>query len=279
MSSELSTFVEYADGTAAITATTAQAIALAGAVLDKKIATAKQWPRSVSAFKDEAISLLQSDIETARSAKYSKPVGAGTVTGPSVRLAEIAAYCWGNLEIKIDEPVISETSVTVTAHVWDLQRNASFAGIASTSIIDKTGKRYKQNMIDNVIMSTASKARRNAIHIAIPRAYINELLAAADEVALKHQKPLNVVRVEMLEFFKRTYRILEQQVFDYLKVQGVDDIEQKHIDELRAVVTAIKDGEPVEDYFGTPKTKSQLMQERLEQRQAKGDKPVSEVTQ
>jgi hypothetical protein len=54
-------------------ATVNQAIALAAAVLDKRIATARNWPRSVSKFKQEAIALLQEDIETARSAEYSKP--------------------------------------------------------------------------------------------------------------------------------------------------------------------------------------------------------------
>ena len=65
------------------------AVALAAAVLDKRIATAKNWPRSVSVFKEQATELLQSDVETAMSAEYSKPVGGGSVRGPSVRRP-----CW-----------------------------------------------------------------------------------------------------------------------------------------------------------------------------------------
>jgi hypothetical protein len=77
-------------------ATTSTAIQLMAAMVDKRITTARQFPRSVSRFKKEASDLLKEDVETARSAEYAKPVGGGTVKGPSVRLAEVALLCWGN---------------------------------------------------------------------------------------------------------------------------------------------------------------------------------------
>jgi hypothetical protein len=250
------------------TATPDHAIALAAAVLDKRIVTARQWPRSVSKFKAEAIALLQQDVETARSAEYSKPVGSGRVTGPSVRLAEIACMCWTNMEVEIAEPIVTETSVTVHAFAWDLERNVRVPGISSTSIIQKDGKRYAQHMIENAIMATASKARRNAIQAAIPRAYITDLLEAARKVAHANAKPLEQTRREMLEYFARAHRVSEEQVFAYLNVQGEDDIGPAHVDELRLVVTALKEGEPIEAYFGPIKTKAELVKEKISERRA-----------
>jgi hypothetical protein len=258
-------------------ATVNQAIALASAVLDKRIATARQWPRSVSRFKAEAIALLQEDIETARSAEYSKPVGNGRVTGPSIRLAEIACMCWGNMEIEYAEPIITETSVTVHAFALDLERNTKVPGMSSTSIVQKNGQRYAQHMIENAVMATASKARRNAIQAAIPRAYLNDLLEAAREVTNKHAKPLEQVRKEMLEYFARAHRVSAEQVFAYLNVSGVDDITPGHVDELRLVVTALGDGEPIEAYFGAIKSKADIAKEKIAERRATA-KPLTTLS-
>jgi len=245
------------------------AVALAAAVLDKRIATAKNWPRSVSVFKEQATELLQSDVETAMSAEYSKPVGGGSVRGPSVRLAELSALCWGNLEVEFADPVITETSVTVQAMAWDLERNIRMPGIATTSILNKHGVRYPQHLIETTISATASKARRNAILAVIPRAYINDLLDAAKLVASKNQKPLEQVRADMVEFFARSYKVEKNALLDYLGVKGVDDISKDNIDELRAVVTAIKEGEPVETYFGKQRSKAEIVKEKIDARKAK----------
>lgn len=230
---------------------TSQAIQLAAAVLDKRITTARSFPRKISRFKSEAIALLQEDLETAASAEYAKPVGGGTVKGPSVRLAELAAMCWGNLELTVDEPIIGEKNVTVIAKAWDLERNYSAPGMATTSILNRQGQRYAAHMVETAALATASKARRNAILAVIPKSYIADLLKAAKEVTSKHKEPLDVTRTKMLDFFARTYKVQPEQVFAFLEVGGSDDIKEDQIDELRAVVTAIKEGEPVDVFFST----------------------------
>lgn len=242
---------------------TSQAVALAGAILDKRIATARSFPRSVSTFKRTATELLQQDVETARSAEYAKPVGGGKVTGPSVRLAELAAMCWTNLEVEIMEPIVGEKSVTVQAFAWDLEKNYRAPGIATTSILNRDGVRYAQHMIETTCAATASKARRNAILAVIPRAYVTDLLEAAKKVASQNMPPLEKVRADWLEWFARNHRITNAQVFAYLEVEGADDITAEQCNELAAVVTAIKEGEPVEAFFGKPASKSDAVRDKL----------------
>lgn len=249
-----------------LNAGTTQAVALAAAVLDKRIATAKQWPRSISTFKSEAKTLLHEDIETARSAEYSKPVGGGKVTGPSVRLAEIAALCWRNIEVEISDPVITENSVTVQAFAWDMERNIRMPGMATTSILTKEGKRYVQHMVETATIATAAKARRNAILSVIPRAYINDLLEIAKEVSKANRPPLEKVRQDMLAYFERTHRVNSDQVFAYLDIKGTDEVTYDHLDELRTVMEAIKEGESPEVYFGKAKSKAELAKEKIQKR-------------
>ena len=249
-----------------------QTVALAAAVLDKRILTAKQFPRSIARFKQQAKELLSEDIETAMSAEYSKPVGGGTVKGPSVRLAEIACLCWGNVEVSIDEPIVGDKSVTVQAYAWDLERNIRVPGISTMSIVNKTGSRYQQHMIETTIVACASKARRNAILAVIPRAYVNDLLEAAKVVASKNAPPLEVTRTKMLEHFARSFKVAAEQIFEYLGVSGADDITQSHIDELRTVVTALQEGELVTSFFGEAKSKVELAKEAAAARKAKREK-------
>lgn len=245
-----------------------QAVALAAAVLDKRILTAKQFPRSISRFKQQAKELLSEDIETARSAEYAKPVGGGTVKGPSVRLAEIVCLCWGNVEVNIEEPIIGDKSVTVQAYAWDLERNIRVPGIATMSICKSNGSRYPQHMVETTVVACASKARRNAILAVVPRAYVNDLLEAAKAVAEKHAPPLEETRARMLEHFARTYKVTAEQVYQYLGVEGVADITQQHVAELRAVVEALKEGEPIDGYFGAVKSKAELAREAAAARKA-----------
>lgn len=232
------------------------AIQMMAAMADKRIATARMYPRKISKFKSDASQLLREDIETARSAEYAKPIGGGTVKGPSVRLAELAAMCWGNLEVKLSEPVVGDKSVVVTASAWDIEKNYLQDGMATTSILDKHGNRYKASMIETACMATAAKARRNAILNVIPRSYINDLLEVAKEVAAGNKKPLEQVRRETLDFFARTHKVQADQIFEMLGITGIDDINEGHLDELRPIATALKEGSATVDEFFTTKTES-----------------------
>ena len=239
-------------------ATVGTAIQMMAAMADKRIATARMYPRRISKFKAEASALLREDIDTARSAEYAKPVGGGTVKGPSVRLAELAAMCWGNLEVELGEPIVSDKSVCVIATAWDLQKNYRQQGMATTSILDKNGNRYKASMIETACMATAAKARRNAILNVIPRAYVNDLLEVAKEVAAGNKEPLEIVRKKTLEFFARSHKVQADQVFAMLGIGGIDDMTEDHLDELRPIATALKEGSATVDEFFTTKTESKL---------------------
>lgn len=246
------------------------------AMIDKKIATARAFPRSVARFKEEASELLREDVETARSAKYKKPVGSGYVEGPSVRLAEIAALCWTNIEIKLGDPVVGDKSVSVVATCWDLQKNTTQDGMASASIVGKNG-RYPQHMIDTTIMATAAKARRNAILNIIPRAFINDLLDVAKKVADGNQPPLDKRRKDAIDFFARTYKVTAEMICETLSISGVDDIGDAELDTLTGILTALKEGDPVDSIFKVKvgETASEKVKRTLEQKAAEKKSPAA----
>ena len=97
------------------------------AEIDMSIATARKYPRQLSSVKKDMISFATLDQETAEGCFYSLPRGGKTIQGPSVRLAEIAVSCYGNiragsriLQCVTDGP---NPHVLVQAEAMDLERN------------------------------------------------------------------------------------------------------------------------------------------------------------
>jgi hypothetical protein len=257
------------------------AVQLAAALVDKRIATARTYRRSISKFKQEASQLLKEDVETARSAEYAKPVGNGVVRGPSVRLAELAAMCWTNLDVEVHEPIVGDKSVSVKAVAWDLERNYRQEAVVTTSILNRQGQRYPAHMVETASLATAAKAKRNAIISVIPRAYIQDLLAVAKQVAGGSEKPLDQRRVDMLDYFARTHKVQAEQVFKVLQIDGLDDITEDLLDTLRGIATAIKEGSQVDEFFTAPaESKADAVKAKLAERKVqlthKPDVPASD---
>ena len=59
----------------------------------------------------------------AEGALYAYPRGGQTVTGPSIRLAEVLAQAWGNLQFGITELEQRNGESTIMAFCWDLETN------------------------------------------------------------------------------------------------------------------------------------------------------------
>ncbi len=54
---------------------------------------------------------------------YSYPRGGQTVTGPSIRLAEVMARCWGNIDFGLRELSRRGNESEMEAYAWDLETN------------------------------------------------------------------------------------------------------------------------------------------------------------
>src|SRR5262245_13633267 len=100
--------------------------------LDAQIAYARRYPRSLALFKQRALTMIKLDADTAASCYYALPrrqrqedgtFKRVTITGPSIRLAEIVSTAWGN--IRAAGYCVSETDEDVTARGWciDLETN------------------------------------------------------------------------------------------------------------------------------------------------------------
>ena len=83
---------------------------------------AKRFPRDQMAAYDRIMKACERP-NLAKEAVYAYPKGGQMVTGPSIRLAEVLAQNWGNLEFGIRELSQAHGKSDVLAFAWDLETN------------------------------------------------------------------------------------------------------------------------------------------------------------
>lgn len=87
-----------------------------------KLVIAKRFPRD-QALAYQRVMEACSRPGLAEEAMYAFPRGGQTVTGPSIRLAEELARCWGNIDYGIRELSRKAGESEMEAYAWDLETN------------------------------------------------------------------------------------------------------------------------------------------------------------
>jgi hypothetical protein len=255
------------------------------AVLNKseilqQITTARQFPRSIKAFRDEVMQLATLDEETAAECIYALPRDGKVIEGPSARFAEIINYSWGNS--RSGARVIGEDDEFVTSQgiYYDLQKNVAISYEVKRRITNKAGKRYSADMIGTTSNAASSIALRNAILKGIPKALWRPMYEAARKVVAGDIRTLANRRGEALKAFQ-IYGVTPEVIYQTLGVKGVEDITIDHLVTLKGILTAIKEGDTSpEQAFAPPQTqdgnlaaKSATKLEEIKQRHAAANEP------
>lgn len=217
--------------------------------VDVQIATAKRFPRSVRDFIQQAESLATLNAEVASSCFYALPRDGKTVEGPSARLAEICASCWGHMRIQariVDE---DDRFLTARGESWDMQNNVAIGYEVRRRITDRNGRKFKDDMIVVTANAASSIALRNAVFKNIPSAFWRPIYEKCRKVAVGDVKTLANRRAEALRQFQQM-GVEGPRVFAALNVRGVEDITLEHMERLIGLFTAIKEGDTtVDDAF------------------------------
>lgn len=216
--------------------------ALARAEVEVQVDVAKKYPRSVKRFLAEAISLATIDEETAASCMYTFARGGKTITGPSIRCAEMAISAWGNAHVGARIVGVDDANVVAQGAAWDLEKNLRVTVETRRKITDKHGNRYNEDMITMTGNAAASIALRNAILRIIPRAYIQKVYSAARKVAVGDAETLTDRRAKVLERLNKMGATTDR-VLAALGRRGIDDIGLEDLEVLIGLGTAIKAGD------------------------------------
>lgn len=178
------------------------------------------------------------------------------IEGPSIRLAEIAAQCYGNCLIRgsITKVDRIEKVVVAEAMFLDGETNAWQFATVTRRIFDKRGNLYSPDMIETTGRAAIAIAKRNAILSGIPRGIYRPAYMAAREMVAGTAQQLPVNRAKALAAFA-SYGVTPQQILDVMGVKSEGDLGREHIATLRGMYAAIKNEEAtVEEMFPDSKT-------------------------
>lgn len=222
------------------------------AELDQSIATAHQYPRSITKFRRDALEMATMDEQTANECIYALPRKDGgetkMITGPSARLAEIIVSAWGNS--RAGARIIDEGREFVVAQgvFHDLERNVGITYEVRRRITGRHG-RFSADMIGVTANAACSIALRNAVFKGVPKALWAGVESEVRRVIAGDAKTLGARQEKVIGALNKM-GVPNDKIFAVLGVAGIADIGLDEIVTLQGLGNAIKEGEmSIEEAF------------------------------
>lgn len=230
------------------------------AEINQAVATAHMYPRRRDKeIINEITGRATLDEGIASECNYSLSRGGKTITGPSIRFAEIVRASFGNIRVAarfvaLDLADRERAAVIVEAVALDLESNSSEIIPVRRSIMTsgKQGQKpqiYSADMINMTMNAGCSVARRNAILAVAPKALWIGPYQRVIKVLQGTADTLGERRVKMIEAFA-SLDVAPEVLFAALGVKDASDIRVDHMPIMIGMMTAIKDGETVDSVLG-----------------------------
>ena len=235
---ELPATVETHDGLTAVEQSRAVAEIQASMVI------AKKFPRN----EDQAYTKIIracARLELAKQAKYSYPRGGKQVEGPSIRLAEVLARCWGNMDYGIVETARRIGESDLLAFAWDKESNTKVVRQFTTRHIreKRSGNEDLRGERD-IYELTANQGQRRVracILELIPGDFVDAALAQCEKT-LKggYGKTLEDLRRELLVLFSKFG--INQEMIETRIQHKYEALTYQEYEQLISIYNGIKDG-------------------------------------
>lgn len=238
------------------------------AEVDIQIATAKAYPRDLTAVLNKISTYATMDKETAEDCFYvlrrqDKDGNDSIIEGLSVRMAEIIASAWGNLRIQTRIIGNDGRMITAQAMCHDLESNVAVCKEVPRRITTKSGRTYSEDMQIVTGNAASSIAFRNAVLAVIPKAVTKKIINEVKQVALGQSIDLEKSRQNVMTYYAKL-GVKPEQILDYLGIKSVDEIDKQMIFELRALRNALEEGTTtVKETFIDPRKEAQAAAEAV----------------
>lgn len=208
---------------------------------------AKQFPRNQIQAADRILNACTRQT-LADSAVYSYPRGGQNVEGPSIRLAEVLAQNWGNLDFGIRELSQENGVSTVEAYAWDLETNVRQAKVFQVAHkrMAKGGTKTLTDPRDiyEMVANQGSRRLRACILSIIPGDIVEAALA---QCSVTQAASVGATPDEIKETIRKLtatmgkFGITAENIQDRYQCR-LEAIRPAQIVELRKIYTSLKDG-------------------------------------
>lgn len=222
-----------------------------------QIFMAKQFPRNVFQAEKRILDACKRP-SLAKTAIYRYPKGGSTVEGPSIRLAEVLAQNWGNIDFGVKELEQNDGESKVLAYAWDLETNTRQTKLFTMSHSYMAKGKIKQlkdeREIYEHVANLAARRERACILGVIPGDIVEAAMKQCYEtLAGQSTKPLKDRVASMLGAFKEKYQVTQDQIEEYFGYKS-DAFTEIDIAKALSLYNSLKDGMiKVADVFGNKK--------------------------
>lgn len=211
-----------------------------------KMYLARQFPRDPD-WSLKNVLLECGRRELAESAQYEFPKGDSVVKGPSIRLVEVLARHWGNIDSGVNEIEANDGSTMIKAYAWDLETNVSDEKTFSVKH-ERTTKRGSYKLTDErdiyeMVANKGARRKRACLLAVMPGWYVDAAVDACEETlkkSLTDGKSMDEVRGSIVATFTE-FGITPEQITAKLGKE-VDKLSKNDVVKLRHLYAAIKDG-------------------------------------
>lgn len=216
---------------------------------------AKRFPRDEGASMNRIIQAC-TRLSLAESAMYEYPRGGENVTGPSIRLAEVMAQNWGNLDFGITELEQKNGESTVMAYCWDLETNTRQSKVFSVPHVRAT-KKGNYALTDprdiyEMVANQAARRVRSCILSIIPGDVVDAAVKVCQQTLCGGDQPIHEKVQNVLNVFREQLGVPQQAIERFIGCNASAFTPQTIV-RLRSVYTAIDEGRAtVADYFDMP---------------------------
>lgn len=219
-----------------------------------KLLLAKRFPRDeYKAYERIMESCSRPGI--ASTGEYAYPRGGQTVRGPSIRLTEELARCWGNIDYGTRELSRTDGVSEMEAWAWDLETNCiSSQKFTVRHIRDKQSGNEaltQERDIYEVTANMGARRLRARLLAILPPDLVDEaVMQCRKTLAGKNDEPIADRVRRILSAFSK-YGVGEKHIAKYLG-KSCEDITPENIADLQGVFNSIKNGQAsADDFFGS----------------------------
>lgn len=215
--------------------------------------SAKQFPRDQQAAFNRIMQACQRK-KLAEEAEYEFPKGGSKVNGPSIRLAEVIAQNWGNMEYGVIELEQVNGLSKMEAYAWDIETNTRRSMIFNVKHERKSkGKLSKLDDPRDVYELTANMGSRR-VRACILGVIPGDIVDAAVEQCRKtlkagYDEPLTDRIRKALQKFQEKYGVTKEMIEEYLGC-GQESFTENDFLRIASIWRSLNDNMAKrEDYF------------------------------
>lgn len=216
---------------------------------------AKQFPRNPIEAYDRVMNACQRP-GLAQSAVYSYARGGSSISGPSIRLAEMLAQNWGNIQYGIRELSSENGESTVEAFAWDVETNTRQTKVFQVPHVRFTRQGSKKltdpRDIYELVANNGARRLRACILGVIPGDVVDAAVDQCERTihASADTSPEGVQK--LIKAFEQ-FGVSKEDIESFIQ-RRVDAITPANVVSLRKIFTSLRDGmSSAKDWFKNAK--------------------------